>query len=355
VALPNVRDREEARRALTAWLAGKLDGAGDVRLSELGGPASNGFSNETLIFDASWTDHDAAHRRSFVVRVQPTSHTVFPSDTLELQHRVMTQLGAHTDVPVPATRWFERDPAVLGAPFLVMDRTDGVAPSDNPPYTIEGWLTDAAPDLQQRLWRSGLDAMAAVHLVDWRAVGLEGTPVQGPAERLEWWADLLAWAAEDRPQPVPEAAVAWLRANVPESDAPDALCWGDSRIGNQLFVDGNVTAILDWEMVHVGDPRHDLGWYIWLDRHFAEGIGGPRLPGFDSYEDTIARWEQRTGRRADALQWFQVLSGLGFAAVMVRLCRLLVEFDMFPADTDFEHTNPACTLLATELERLGAR
>jgi aminoglycoside phosphotransferase (APT) family kinase protein len=99
----------------------------------------------------------------------------------------------------------------------------------------------------------------------------------------------------------------------------------------------------------------DLGWFIWLDRHMAEGIGMPRLPGFDSYDDTVARWEERTGRDAADLAWHQVLAGLGFAAVMVRLSRLLVEFDLFPTDSDFEHTNPACTLLAAELDRLGAR
>jgi aminoglycoside phosphotransferase (APT) family kinase protein len=267
----------------------------------------------------------------------------------------MTQLGAHTAVPVPTTRWFEHDPGVLGAPFLVMDRSEGSAPADNPPYTTEGWLAEAGPDVQRRLWRSGLDVMADIHLVDWQALGLDGIPVQAPAERLEWWVDLLTWAAKDRPQPVPEAAVAWLRANVPKSDAPHTLCWGDSRIGNQLFVDGEVTATLDWEMVHVGDPLHDLSWYIWLDRHMAEGIGAERLPGFDSYDDTIARWEARTGRSAEDLAWYQVLSGLGFAAVMVRLSHLLVVFDFFEEDSDFDRTNSAVTLLAAELDRLGAR
>ena len=144
------------------------------------------------------------------------------------------------------------------------------------------------------------------------------------------------------------------RADELPDDGPVTVVHGDFRTGNFLREGTSVRAVLDWEMVHLGDPVGDLAWFIWLDRHFSEGIGIGRLPGFDGYDETVARWEGLTGRRADALKWYQVLAGLGFAAIMVRLSRLLVEFDLFPSDSDFEHTNPAVTLLAAELSRLGA-
>ncbi len=364
MALAFARDRAAAREALAAWLASRLEGATDVRLSELSGPPATGFSNETIVFDASWTEAATGGKRTegLVVRVRPSTHTVFPADRFADQYRVMAALGEHTDVSVPPMRGFEEDPTILGAPFMVMGRVEGEAPPDNPPYPQEGWLADSPPEAQAQLWWEGLEAMAAVHAVDWRALGLddlEGADVPAgghAAARLAWWEHYLDWAAAGAPQPVPEAARAWLRANLSaQEEAAPALCWGDARIGNQLFAGHRVQAVLDWEMVHVGDPRWDLAWFLWMDRHHSEGVGAPRLPGFPSSEDTVARWEASTGRSATALGWWQVLAGLGFAAVMVRLSHLLVAFEIFPADSDFAHTNTGVTFLAAELERLGAR
>src|SRR3954454_15306925 len=119
MALPEQRDREKARTALTGWLHRKLGGVTDLELSELSGPPSTGFSNETLIFDATWAEGASKRSEGFVVRVHPTTHTVFPTDLFETQYRVVAALGEHSDVPVPVVRWFEDDPDVIGAPFFV--------------------------------------------------------------------------------------------------------------------------------------------------------------------------------------------------------------------------------------------
>ena len=54
-----------------------------------------------------------------------------------------------------------------------MDHVEGLVPSDNIPYTMEGWVIEATPEQQERMWWSGIDALAAVHRTDWRAAGLE--------------------------------------------------------------------------------------------------------------------------------------------------------------------------------------
>ena len=58
--------------------------------------------------------------------------------------------------------------------------------------------------------------------------------------------------------------------------------WGDARLGNQMSRDGEIVAVLDWEMVALGDPRIDLGWWIFCDDVLSTGTGGSRLPGFPS-------------------------------------------------------------------------
>ena len=75
--IPEQRDLDKARGVIRDWLAGKLPGAKDLTISELIGPAFTGFSNETLLFDASWDEDGEARSAGYVIRVKPTSHTIF--------------------------------------------------------------------------------------------------------------------------------------------------------------------------------------------------------------------------------------------------------------------------------------
>lgn len=356
MGIPQQRDPEDTRRKLAAWMATKLPDATDLALSELTGPAATGFSNDTLLFDATWTERGERRAEGLVARIEPSGYQVFPEVDVKLQHDVMNVLGEHTDVPVPRVWWFEDDESALGAPFYVMGKVAGQIPTDNPPYTMEGFLCDATPAQRERLWWSGLDAMARVHRLDWRALGLGfvsrdelGPP--GLDQQLAYYARYFEWAARGKPQPIAEAAWDWLRANRPPG-ATDrvGLCWGDSRISNQIFRDFECVAVLDWEMVTLGDPQQDLAWWIFLDRHFTEGLAVPRLEGFPSYTETVARWEELTGCRADALEWYVMFAGFRFAVIMMRVAQMLVEYELAPPDSDMETNNIVTQLLATMLE-----
>lgn len=363
MALPSPRDPAELRATLTDWLSEKV--GEPVELGEPGGAPASGFSNETILIDAVWDDGEGSGPviHGLVLRVQPTDHAVFPDGRFDAQHRVMAALGAHTDVPVPQLRWFEDDPTVLGSPFMVMGRVDGEAPSDTPPYSTEGWLKDAGPEVQSAVWGRGLDAMSAVHGADWRALDLADLdPVPDGGSRLcarvEEMAAMLQWASPDVRQAVPEAGLAWLRDNQPPDIDDPALCWGDSRIGNQLFAGRQaaatvrVAAVLDWEMVHVGDPVQDLGWFTWMDHTLSAGLEQPRLPGFPPTGATLERWEAATGRSAAHHRWAEILAGVGFAVVMVRLTALLKGSELFPPESDFERSNMGCVALERALADL---
>ena len=361
MALPSPRDPEVTRTVLAAWLSGRV--GGPVEVSTPTGPPATGFSNETILVDATWDDGSGPAPHGLALRVHPTSHTVFPRDAFADQHRVLAVLGERPGMRVPALRWVEEDPSVLGAPFMVMDAVEGEAPSDSPPYTMEGWLKDGGPELQRAVWERGLDAMADVHRLDWPALGLDDLdpcPDGGSrfGARVEEWAAMLRWASPDERQPVPEAALAWLRETQPPDTDDLALCWGDSRIGNQLFTGRGsaatveVAAVLDWEMVHIGDPVQDLGWFTWLDVSLSDGLDLPRLPGLPTAAETAERWEAATGRSARHHRWAEIQAGLGFAIVMVRLTELLKGVDLFPQDSDFARTNMACVALERGLADL---
>ena len=110
-----------------------------------------------------------------------------------------------------------------------------------------------------------------------------------------------------------------------------ALVWGDSRIGNILFDEtGKVQAVLDWEMVSIGDPIADLAWFLLLDRHHSDACDVPRLPGFPSREETIARWEAKTGYDAGDLEWWELLGAVRYAAILTRVLDLLDDSGAMP-------------------------
>src|SRR2546423_6778866 len=157
MAVPTSRDPAQTRAALTDWLQQKL-GSADVELTELPGPQFSGFSNETLLFDVRHGDRVFG----IAVRLEPSVHRVFPETAFELQIRVIRSLEG-TAVRVPTILWHEPDRTVLGSAFFVMERVDGRAPPDNPPYHVAGWLHEAPPEVRKRVWGDGLDAMVAVH------------------------------------------------------------------------------------------------------------------------------------------------------------------------------------------------
>jgi aminoglycoside phosphotransferase (APT) family kinase protein len=237
-----------------------------------------------------------------------------------------------------------------------MGKVDGRVPADNPPYTQQGWMKEeASPAERERIVMTGLEAMARIHQADWRALGLEslskpqyGAP--GFDQQLAYYEKSFEWAAEGRPQPIAEATLEWVRANRPMGDEHLALAWGDARINNQMFDDeGNCIAVLDWEMVTLADPMMDLAWWLFLDKHFHEGMPAPRLEGFPTREQMLAHYEEITGWRPHDIEFYEVFGGLRFAVVMMRVTAMVVEFGLMPPDTDMGTNNTVTRLLAAML------
>ncbi|MDP1805070.1 MAG: phosphotransferase family protein, partial [Acidimicrobiales bacterium] len=310
MAVSTERDPRATRAALARWLEERT-GASPVEVGEVTIPGLSGFSNETLLVDATWDGEE----HGLVIRVEPTGHTLFPAPALDAQVRVMQALGAEGSVPVPEVLWFEEDSSVLGARFLCMGRVDGQVPADNPGYHGEGWMPALEPDGQRRVWHSGIDTMARIHRLDRGALGLEWIPEVAPDAQLQLDREYRHFACGDVPYPAVDEALDRLAATVPPATDRPALCWGDSRIGNMIFgADQQVAAVLDWEMVTAGDPVQDLAWYLLLDRHHVMAFDVPRLPGLPSRAESIARWEEASGHSARHLEWYELLGAARYAS-----------------------------------------
>ena len=346
------RDPEEVARTLSRWLAttspeGKAPEVFDVRA-----PASNGFSNETILCR---TRDEAGVEKRLVVRVAPTKHLLFMDAAFDTQYRVMKALtDADSPIPLPKLGPFENDPQYLGVPFFTMDHIEGKVPPDSIPYTMEGWVVEATPEEQERMWWSGIEALAMVHRTDWRALGLDwlGMPTRGKpgiVQQMSYYRDYLDWSAKGFSAPVVEQTWQWLVANQPDEDGELVLSWGDSRIGNIIWEDFRAVAVLDWEMASLAQPELDLGWFLYFDRQFTDTLGVPRPPGFPSHEATVERYSELIGRPIGDLFFYEIFSGFRFAVIMLRLSDLLLENEMLPAEADMRSNNIATQLLASML------
>src|SRR5205823_3755089 len=120
-----------------------------------------------------------------------------------------------------------------------------------------------------------------------------------------------------------ERAWAYVGSNVPD-DTTVALCWGDARLGNQIFDDDRCVALLDWEMACLSDPVQDLAWFVHFDDVFTEGLGVERLDGIPPREDTIARYEDLTGNSTHNFEYFEVFAAFRFVVILQRLGALQI-------------------------------
>jgi aminoglycoside phosphotransferase (APT) family kinase protein len=360
MALKNQLDPEVVASRLAVALERHVDGAREAHVDNVSVPSATGMSNETVLFDASWTDERGPHRERLVARVQPAGPAVFPRYDLGLEFAVMSALASATDVPVPAMYFHEPDHALLGAPFLVMRRIDGNVPSDDPPYTVAGWVSELAPGQQATLHDNALSTLARIHAVDIDAVGLSGLRTHAEAGlegQLTLWSTTFDWASEGQPNPTVEAALDWVHAHCPAPAGPSVLNWGDARVGNLLFDEQlEVTGVLDWEMVCHGPRELDLGWWLLMQRYYTEGIGAPPLAGFPDRDQLIERYRELASLEArkpragtvelDDLHYYEVLAALRLSILMHRAGNLMIAAGQLPPDSPMRLSNPASHLLA---------
>lgn len=324
---PLVEDLEGTRRKLEQWFTQHVAGGAAVSITDLKIPEATGMSNVTLLFDARWQADGGEHEIPCVGRLQPEiAKPVFPEYDLALQYRVMDTLGKQTPVKAPPLLGLEMDPAVLGNPFYIMKRIEGRIPGDMPPYTMGGWMMEEiGPEQRRSLWEVGIKAMAQVHQQDYKALGFDflERPELGQtalAQQLSYWEHYMEWGLEGIPCPAAADALAWLRANQPANE-PTRLCWGDARMGNLIFSQDcrGVNAVLDWEMVTIGNPLQDLVWWNYLDRFFSEGLNCPRLEGIPDYAESVALWERETGLSGEHYHYYEVYAALRYGVILSRI------------------------------------
>ncbi len=213
------------------------------------------------------------------------------------------------------------DPGVFGAPFYVMARIDGVPVRSGIP---QAWT--ATPELQPQALDQLVDALVAIHAVDWERCGLGELAHRGPyLERQtgRWLSQLESYGG--RPLPAATRVGEWLADTRPD-DQPAALAHGDYKLDNVLFAESappDLLAVVDWEMAAIGDPLIDLAWAL-IFHPGPEGtmpLGVAADPAFDrtrmpTRASLIARYAERSGRDVSAIDWYHVFARWKLAIVL---------------------------------------
>jgi aminoglycoside phosphotransferase (APT) family kinase protein len=161
---------------------------------------------------------------------------------------------------------------------------------------------EARPKLARQLG----EAAARIHAVDVAAAGRlrEVTPQSS----LE--GSYAGYRAFGTPRPVVEWAFRWLREHLPPPPPRQTVVHGDMRTGNVIVGPEGLSAVLDWEVVHLGDPMEDLGWICVTSWRFGE-VDKP-AGGFGSREEMFAGYEAAGGSAVDAarVRWWEVMGTL---------------------------------------------
>ena len=302
---------------LEAYLAGLL-GAGDLRVSNLS-RIPGGASRETYRFRARYARDGKAVERAMILRRDPPASLIETERETEFRaYRAFHALG----LPVPEPIALESDGRHLERPFFVMEEVEncqvGSILTPDPYGANREKIGDQLFTILGRI--AGAD-VAAIGLADFD--GAKDVS-QCWHHEMERWEKVIA---EDslEPQPIVQGALRWLKRNPPPPAQKLAVVHGDYRTGNFLYdADGNIRAILDWEMAHLGDPLEDLGWLI--DPLWSHG--DPTHPaGTIARAEAIALWEKTSGLKAEpgALLWWEIFASVKGAAIWLSAAREYAE------------------------------
>jgi aminoglycoside phosphotransferase (APT) family kinase protein len=280
--------------AVTTWLEANIPGAaGPFTFDAIAG----GHSNLTF----SVTDSANHH---YVLRRPPLSHALASAHDMGREHRVISALQ-DTKVPVAPTLAMCDDITINDAPFYVMGFVDGIIVRD--PEIAWSMLT---PATRLQASNSLVDTMVAIHAVDPVAVGLgELGRHDGYIERQlkRWYGQ---WnASKTRELDAIDRVHDGLLKYLP-IQGPATIVHGDYRLDNCMINDeGNIIAVLDWELCTLGDPLADLGllmvyWSGPTDEPSGTTFGTTTAEGFLNRAQLAERYAQVSGRDISHLDYY---------------------------------------------------
>jgi aminoglycoside phosphotransferase (APT) family kinase protein len=297
---------------LAAHLQANIPGcAGPLTIQQF----PSGYSNLTYLLRFG--------EREFVLRRPPFGTKAKSAHDMGREFRVLSALHPHFQ-QAPKPLLYEEDPALLGAPFYIMERIAGVIVRKQFPeeYTLSA---------QQHagLAHSMFELLAELHTVDFAAIGLGelGRPQGYVRRQVEGWSR--RWSnAHTADASNCDAVMAWLHGRIPETSRP-ALIHNDYKLDNLVLAPENplrIIGVLDWEMATLGDPLMDLGGSIayWIQEDDPEALQQFRmapmhLNGFPTRQEAVRIYEECSGVPIAEFTFYYTFGLFRLAVVMQQI------------------------------------
>jgi aminoglycoside phosphotransferase (APT) family kinase protein len=260
--------------------------------------------------------------REIVLRRPPLGPVAPKSHDMRREHRVLHAL-APVFPQAPRPYLLCEDPSVMGAVFFAMERRHGVVVRGAVPPEI-----DRHPDARRRISLALIDAMAALHDVDYERIGLGdlGRPEGFALRQVNGWKE--RWeAAKDVDVPLFDELHRWLVAQVPPSPGA-SLVHNDLKLDNCMFDPDDpdrVGTILDWDMTTLGDPLVDLGTLLgyWAQSDDPPERGATAAvtaqPGFPRRAELAERYAERRKIDLARIRWYEVFAMWKTAVVLQQI------------------------------------
>jgi aminoglycoside phosphotransferase (APT) family kinase protein len=260
--------------------------------------------------------------KEMVLRRPPFGSKVKTAHDMGREYHVLEKLYAFYPAPKPLLHC--TDEAVLGAPFYLMERVRGVILRRELPAGL-----DLTPPTARRLSESFIDNLAALHELDYPALGLAdlGKP-QGYLERqVRGWTERY-YGSKTHELPEVEGITGWLKSHMPAQSGA-TLIHNDYKYDNMVLDANDITriiAVLDWEMCTLGDPLTDLGTALayWVQADDPADVrparwGPTAAPGSLTRLELLERYRAKTGQDVSEIVFYYVFALFKTAVIIQQI------------------------------------
>ena len=224
----------------------------------------------------------------------------------------------------PKPYFFTDDESIIGAPFYVMERREGVNVDDSFPEGVE-----PNEELCRGMSRMVADTLVELHAVDWREAGLEelGKPEGFLERQVKGWLGRYDEAKTEEIEEV-EPLTEWISRDVPESP-PATIIHNDYKLNNLILNPDDLTdvrAVVDWEMATIGDPLFDLAVSLsyWVEDGDSQELKGvlptvTDMPGFFTRKEFVDYYAEKSGRDLSDMHWYMVFAYFKLAVILQQI------------------------------------
>ena len=298
------------RERLPACHVPGLDVSRDPQIAQFPGGHSN------LTYRVRFGGVDLVVRRPPIGPVAPTAH--------DMAREFRWLSAVHPLFPLaPRAYLLCEDLGVIGVPFYVMERRNGIVVRTDEPPALQN------PAARRCLSESLVDTLASLHAIDVERAGLSGLgkPAGFVERQVRGWSD--RWQrSQTTTLPEMDDLAAWLRNRLPPPPSPPAIVHGDFKLDNLMLDEHDVTRLIgvfDWEMCALGDPLVDLGIVLAYWSPTAPPSQRDALttvidrPGYYTKDEIVERYASKSRRDLSGIRFYEVFAVFKIAVVIQQI------------------------------------